>query len=102
MSATIFEKQGSLLTVRPEGRLDTAGAPELGRELQPRLTDVQELIMDFERVEYISSAGIRILLTADQTVEEHGGSMKLIHVSEYIREILDLVGFTDLVTVEED
>ena len=100
MSATIFEKQGSLLTVRPEGRLDTAGAPELGRELQPRLTDVQELIMDFERVEYISSAGIRILLTADQTVEEHGGSMKLIHVSDLVKEIFEVTGFVDILTIE--
>ncbi|MBQ6374074.1 MAG: STAS domain-containing protein [Clostridia bacterium] len=102
MSATVYEKNGSTLTVKPEGRLDTATSPVLERELQERLDGVQEIIMDFEKVEYISSGGLRVLLTVEQTMEARDGSLRLIHVNENIIEIFDLVGFMDVVTVERD
>ncbi len=102
MSATVFEKQGSRLTVKPEGRLDTATSPILESEMQPYLDSVQDVIMDFTKVEYISSGGLRLMLTTDQQLENRGGSMKIIHVNENILEIFSLVGFTDIITVEHD
>ncbi|MBR6706476.1 MAG: STAS domain-containing protein [Clostridia bacterium] len=100
MSGTVFEKKGALLTVRPEGRLDTAASLDLNEELAAQLDGVTEIIMDFEKVEYIASSGLRVLLTAEQKMEECGGKMKLIHVNEYIIAIFDLVGFMDVITVE--
>ncbi len=100
MSGTVFEKKGALLTIRPEGRLDTAASLDLNEELAAQLDGVTEIIMDFEKVEYIASSGLRVLLTAEQKMEECGGKMKLIHVNEYIIAIFDLVGFMDVITVE--
>ncbi len=102
MSATVFEKQGSRLTVKPEGRLDTATSPILESEMQPYLDTVQDVVMDFTKVEYISSGGLRLMLTTDQQLESRGGSLKIIHVNENILEIFSLVGFTDIITVEQD
>ena len=102
MSATVFEKKGTLLTVKPEGRLDTTTSPVLESELRQYLDGVQEVIMDFTGVEYISSGGLRVLLATEQLLENRGGSMKLIHVNEHIIEIFELVGFMDVVNVERD
>ena len=102
MSATVFEKQGNVLTVKPEGRLDTATSPIFDSELRKHLDGVQEIIMDFAAVDYISSGGLRVLLTTDQTMEKKGGHMKLIHVNEHILDIFKLIGFMDLVTVGQD
>ena len=100
MSATIYEKQGNRLTVKPEGRLDTVTSPELEKELQQYLDGVQEITMDFEKVEYISSGGLRLLLATQQQMEDRGGSMRLIHVNALVLDIFALVGFMDVVTVE--
>ena len=102
MSATIFEKQGSVLTVKLEGRLDTATSPVLENELRQYLDGVQEITMDFANVEYISSGGLRVLLATEQLLENRGGSMKLTHVNEHILEVFELVGFMDVVKVERD
>ena len=102
MSYTIFEKEGTLLTVRPEGRLDTATSPELDEELKPYLDGVQHMIMDFERVEYVSSGGLRLLLNLEQQLEDRGGNMKLIHVNKYIIEVFELTGFMNVIKIERD
>ena len=102
MSETVFDKQGTVLHVRPESRLDTITAPALERGLNQYLDDVQEIIMDFTNVEYISSGGIRVLLAAEQKLENRGGSLKLIHVNDLIMEVFELVGFMDMVSVEAD
>ena len=102
MSDTIFEKQGSTLTVRFKGRLDFASSPVLEKELQEHMEGIQKIIMDFTDVEYISSSGLRVLLAAEQMLEERGGSMKVIHVNDYIIEIFEMVGFMAVVTVERD
>ncbi len=102
MSSTAFEKKGAVLIARPKGRLDTATSPVLESELRQTLDGVQEVIMDFTDVEYISSGGLRVLLATDQTMENRGGSMKLIHVNEHILDIFELVGFMDVVKVERD
>ena len=102
MSKTIFEKQGSVLNIKPENRLDTTTAPVLEAELKEHLDGVQEIIMDFTNVEYISSGGLRVLLTTEQKMEDRGGRLKLIHVNELILEVFSLVGFMDIVEVEQD
>lgn len=87
------------LTVALEGRLDTTTAPELEQSLQESISDVSELVMDFEKLEYISSAGLRVLLSA-QKIMNRQGSMKVVHVNETIMEILEVTGFVDILTIE--
>jgi len=82
-----------------EGRLDTTTAPNLEKELKYSLGDVTELIMDFEKLEYISSAGLRVLLSAQKTMNKQG-EMKIIHVSDTIMEIFKVTGFSDILTIE--
>ena len=101
MSTTIFEKQGSNLTVRPKGRLDTVTSPVLEQELQQYLDGVQYVTMDFTEVEYITSGGLRVLLATDQILEDRGGNLRVIHVNEHILEVFQLVGFMEIVDVEE-
>ena len=81
-----------------EGRLDTTTAPELERELKASLDGVKELTLDFAGLEYISSAGLRILLSAQKTMNAQG-SMELIHVNETIMEIFEVTGFSDILTI---
>ena len=102
MSDTNFEKQGSTLNVRPKGRLDLTASPVLEKELQQYLDGIQEVIMDFTDVDYISSGGLRTLLAVEQLLEERGGGLKVVHANEYILEIFDMVGFNAVVTVVPD
>lgn len=90
---------GEKLCVALEGRLDTTTAPQLEAELKSSLDGVKELVMDFEKLEYISSAGLRVLLSAQKIMQKQG-SMKLIHVNETIMEIFEVTGFCDILTVE--
>ena len=81
-----------------EGRLDTVTAPELDRELKGVLEGVSELTLDFEKLEYISSAGLRVLLSAQKIMNKQG-EMKIANVSETILEIFEVTGFTDILTI---
>ena len=101
MSTTIFEKQGTNLTVKPQGRLDTATSPVLEKEMLQYLDGVLNVTMDFADVEYISSGGLRVLLSTDQILEDRGGNLRIIHVNEHILEVFQLVGFMEIVDVEE-
>ena len=82
-----------------EGRLDTVTAPELEKELKDSLEGLTELIMDFQKLEYISSAGLRVLLSAQKVMGKQG-DMKVTHVSEEIMEIFEVTGFSDILTIE--
>lgn len=90
---------GTTLCIALEGRLDTTTAPELEAELKQSLNGVTELIMDFEKLDYISSAGLRVLLSAQKTMTKQG-SMKIIHANEMIMEVFDVTGFVDILTIE--
>ena len=92
-------KDAEKLTVALEGRLDTVTSPDLEKCLKEALGGVTELVMDFEELDYVSSAGLRVLLSAQKTMNRQG-SMKLIHVSESIMEILEVTGFSDILTIE--
>ena len=87
------------LTVTLEGRLDTTTAPQLETELKSDLPDVTSLVMDFEKLEYISSAGLRVLLSAQKIMNKQG-EMKLIHVNDVINEIFEVTGFSDILSIE--
>ena len=87
------------LEVALSGRLDTMTAPELETTLKESLNGVSELILDFDKLEYISSAGLRVLLSAQKLMSKQGG-MKLLHVNETIMEIFEVTGFSDILTIE--
>ncbi len=87
------------LTVTLEGRLDTTTAPQLEMELKSSLDGVTMLVMDFEKLEYISSAGLRVLLSVQKIMNKQGG-MKVIHVSDVINEIFEVTGFSDILNIE--
>ena len=93
------KQDGGALVIALEGRLDTTTAPELERELKDSLGGITELTFDMARLDYISSAGLRVLLLAHKTMKKQGG-MKLINLSEIVREVLDVTGFSDILTVE--
>ena len=82
-----------------EGRLDTTTAPELEEQLKAALDGVTELTLDLEKLEYISSAGLRVLLSAQKVMSKQG-EMKLIHVNDTIMEIFEVTGFSDILTIE--
>lgn len=90
---------GSSLNIALEGRLDTMTSPQLEETLKDSLDGVTSLIMDFEKLEYISSAGLRVLLSAQKIMNKQG-EMKLIHVNEVISEIFEVTGFSDILTIE--
>ena len=87
------------LTIALTGRLDTTTAPHLEAELKTSLTGVNSLIMDFAGLEYISSAGLRVLLSAQKVMNKQG-KMVIRHANETILEVFEVTGFTDILTVE--
>ena len=96
----IYKKnEGSELTISLEGRLDTITSPMLEAELQESLNGVESLIFDLEKLQYISSAGLRVLLTAQKVMNKQG-SMVVRNSSEDVREIFDVTGFSDILTIE--
>ena len=88
------------LTFSLEGRLDTITAPEFEKAIKESIEGTKELVMDFEKLEYISSAGLRVLLTAQKYMNSTNGSMKVTNINETVREIFEVTGFTDILTLE--
>ena len=95
----IKETNGTALSLALEGRLDTTTAPQLEAELKSSLDGVTELNLDFTKLEYLSSAGLRVLLAA-QKVMNRQGAMVLRHVNETIHEVFEVTGFIDILTIE--
>ena len=97
---TIEKKMsGAGLTVILAGRLDTTTAPRLESELKASLNGVEKLVLDFAALDYLSSAGLRVLLSA-QNVMNKQGSMVVCNVNETIVEIFNVTGFCDILTIE--
>ena len=90
---------GKDLTISLAGRLDTTTAPQLDDELKGSLAGVEKLEFDFSKLEYISSAGLRVLLSAQKTMNKQG-SMVIHGASEDLMEIFDVTGFIDILTIE--
>ncbi len=96
----IKKPEGTTLNIALEGRLDTTTAPQLEAELRTAVSGVTELILDLEKLDYISSAGLRVLLSA-QKVMKRQGKMTLRRVQPAIMEIFDVTGFVDILDIEE-
>ena len=93
------KQDGKNLTVALTGRLDTVTAPELESELAAALDDVENLVIDMTDLEYISSAGLRVLLSMQKTMNAQG-AMKVTGVNDTVMEIFEVTGFADILTIE--
>ena len=97
---TIEKKvNGTALEIALEGRLDTMTAPELEKELNASLGSADSLTLDFSKLEYISSAGLRVLLSAHKAMSGKGG-MKVTNVNEIVKEVFEVTGFADILNIE--
>ena len=92
-------KNDTTLTLAIQGRIDTTTAPQLEAELRSEIDGVTELYLDFTGVEYISSAGLRVLLSAQKLMSRQG-KMVLSHVNESVMEVFEVTGFSDILTIE--
>ena len=90
---------GKELIVVLEGRLDTISAPALEAEMKSSINDIDSLIFDFKGIEYISSAGLRVLLSCQKIMNKQG-RMVLRGVNEVVQEIFEVTGFIDILTIE--
>jgi anti-sigma B factor antagonist len=90
---------GTTLEVALEGRLDTMTAPELEAELNKTMDGAESLVLDFSKLDYISSAGLRVLLAAHKAMAGKGG-MKVTKVNEIVAEVFEVTGFADILTIE--
>ena len=92
------KKENKQLTVYVEGRIDTSTAPDLSEYLKEAMVGVEDLILDIKDVDYISSAGLRVILFAQKTMNSQG-SMSVAHVNSDIMETFELTGFTDVLNI---
>lgn len=92
-------KNDTSLTVALEGRLDTTTAPTLEAELAEPLDGVTDLVLDFAKLDYISSAGLRVLLATQKRMNKQG-TMTVKHVNSDIREVFEITGFSDILTIK--
>lgn len=94
-----YNREAEKLIVAPEGRIDTATAPEFEKTLGEILNGVLDLVLDMTKVEYISSAGLRVILKV-QKVMFNQGKMKLIGVNESVMEVFEITGFSSILNIE--
>lgn len=95
----IKSQNGKTLNIALEGRLDTTTAPQLEAELKQSVGDNNELILDFAKLEYLSSAGLRVLLAAQKVMKKQG-KMVVRNVNDVIAEVFEVTGFSDILTIE--
>ena len=95
----IKTQEGTALTVALEGRLDTVTASQLEGELRSAVSGVKELVFDFEKLDYVSSAGLRVLLAAQKVMNRQGG-MTIRNVKPEIMDIFEITGFLDILNIE--
>ena len=95
----VKNQNGSTLTIGLEGRLDTTTSPQLENELRAALNGIGELILDLNSLDYISSAGLRVLLSAQKVMNKQG-KMVIRNVKPEIMEIFDVTGFVDILNIE--
>lgn len=93
-------EDGTKLTVQVAGRLDTTTAPQLEQELKKSLETITDVTLDFQGLEYVSSAGLRVLLSAQKIMNKKEGTMTICNVNEIIMEVFEVTGFCDILTIE--
>ena len=97
----ILKKQeGTKLNIALEGRLDTSSSPQLESELSTALSGITELFFDLDKLDYISAAGLRVLLSAQKAMNKQG-NMEILNVKPEIMEIFEVTGFVDILTIRE-
>ena len=94
------QKEGAKLILGVEGKLSTNTAPALEKAMKENVDGVTELIFDFEKLDYISSAGLRVILFAINTMEDKSQKVKVLHANDSIVEVLELTGFADDLDLE--
>lgn len=94
------EQNGAALTIALSGRLDAVTAPDFDKVVQNDLTGITDLTLDFSELVYVASAGLRVLLLAQKRMKKQG-SMKLVHVSKDVKDVLEMTGFIDFLTIED-
>lgn len=94
------ELDGTRLTVKAEGKIGTTSTPELEKAVKNNMKGVTELVFDFEKVDYLASAGLRVLLSAAKVMERQG-SMKIIKVTEPVMDVFTFTGMADIMDIEK-
>ena len=94
-----MKKNAAETTIQIIGRLDTITAPSLDKTIQENMGDTKNLVLDMKSLEYISSAGLRVLLSAQKKMQKIG-SMKVIHVCPAVMEVFEMTGFADIFAIE--
>lgn len=94
-----IKKSKEEVTMEISGRLDTTTAPSLEKTINENLDGMKALVLDLKNLEYISSAGLRVLLSAQKRVQKFG-SMKVVNVCELVMEVFEMTGFADILTIE--
>jgi anti-sigma B factor antagonist len=97
-----IDSNGTEKIVKIEGRLDTTTAPQLEKELADQFEGTEKLVLDFENLQYISSAGLRVLLSTQKKINAQGASMVIRNANDMIMDVLDVTGFLDILTVESN
>jgi len=92
-------QENGRITIEIEGRLDTTTAPQLEAELVPAFAEAGDIMLDFAKLEYVSSAGLRVLLIGQKAAKAKGASMTVSNVSEDIMEVLEMTGFDEMLTI---
>ena len=90
---------GTELTLKVIGRMDTTTAPELDKEISENIEGVKKLVLDFSELDYLSSAGLRVILQAQKTMNKQG-EMVVRNINETVEEIFEVTGFSDVLTIE--
>ena len=93
------EENGSEVVFYVEGKLDTMTSPQLEAEIEKRIDSANKIIIDVKKLQYVSSAGLRVFLAADQAMEEKGGEMNMRNVPESVMDIFDMTGFTNTLRI---
>ena len=98
MNITV-DKNGENLTICVEGRIDANTSNEFMNKINENLEGAKNVVIDFDKVEYISSAGLRVLLSTEKTMKGQG-KLTLIHVNDVVMEVLNITGFVDILNIE--
>ena len=94
-----ISKNAEVATITVVGRLDTTTAPVMDKAINEDIVDVKNLVLDVQAMEYISSAGLRVLLGAQKKMQKIG-SMKVVNVCQEVMEVLEMTGFADILVIE--
>jgi anti-sigma B factor antagonist len=94
-----YTKETSKLIIAPEGRIDTLSAPEFEEKVGEIIDGVSELVLDMAKVEYVSSAGLRVILKVQKLMLRQG-KMKLTNVNESVMEVFEITGFSNILNIE--